>query len=329
LFTSEMHRPLAIRQSLLMLRPLHVGGQMPVAIRGKLSPDRSRLYQTAKIVQLRTDARCPSRCSGLSGFVARRECQYRGLVATLGLLFLVAPQAATAYRPFDSTDADVADTGKIELELGPVGYLQSRETRGLFAPSVILNWGFLPRWELVLQGRNLILLEGRPDQASPKLIETGIFLKGVLRPGSLQDGTGLSIATEVGPLLPTVHEEPGIGFSGALIVSQRWPAATVHVNGQVEWSRAHNLDLFGSVILEGPYAWPVRPATELFIEREFGGSRQVSALVGAIWRASNSLAFDAAVRRARRDELNVLELRVGFTWGFELIGNADRVAHRL
>jgi hypothetical protein len=28
---------------------------MPVALRGKLSPDRSRLYQTARIAQLRTD----------------------------------------------------------------------------------------------------------------------------------------------------------------------------------------------------------------------------------------------------------------------------------
>jgi hypothetical protein len=180
-----------------MFRPLHLGGQIPVALRGKLSPDRPCLYQTAKIVQL---------------------------VATLGLLFVLGPRTAAGYRPFDSTDADVADAGKIELELGPVGYLRTRETRGLFAPSVILNWGFLPRWELVLQGRNLILLEGRRDEASPKLIETGIFIKGVLRPGSLQDRSGLSIATEVGPLLPTFHEEPGIGLSGALIVSHRWPA---------------------------------------------------------------------------------------------------------
>lgn len=257
----------------------------------------------------------------------RQKRNYRIQVAMLGLLFVITARTATAYRPFDSTDADVADAGKIELELGPVGYLRMGETHGVFAPSVVLNWGFLPRWEFVLQGRNLILLDGPPDEASPKLIETGIFVKGVLRPGSLQEGTGLSVATEVGALLPTLHEEPGVGLSGALIVSQRWPAATLHVNSQVEWSRAHNLDLFGGVILEGPYAWPVRPVTELFIEREFGGSRELSALLGAIWRVSDSVAFDAAVRGARKDALNVLELRVGLTWGFELAGTSTSPSH--
>lgn len=230
------------------------------------------------------------------------------------------PRAAPAYRPFDATDADVAEFGKLEIELGPLGYLRSRETQGLFAPSLILNWGFLPSWELVLQGRHLILLDSRPDELSPKLVETGLFVKGVIRRGSLQGGTGLSVATEVGPLLPTIHDESGLGLSGALIASQRWPAATVHVNGQMEWTRAHNLDLFASVILEGPYSWPVRPVAELFVEREFGAGRQASALAGAIWRASEALAFDVALRGARRDGLNVVELRAGLTFDFDLRG---------
>jgi hypothetical protein len=225
------------------------------------------------------------------------------------------PGFAFAYRPFDSTDADVVEAGRFELELGPLGYLVSHDQRGLFAPSAILNWGFAPRWELVLQGRNLFLIDAKTEP-SPKLIETGLFLKGVLRKGALQDGTGLSIATEIGPLLPTLNDEPGVGASGALIVSQRWPAATVHLNGQVEWSRAHNLDLFGSVILEGPYQWPVRPVSEFFIDKEFGGARQVSGLFGAIWRLAESFALDAAVRAARKEQLDVVELRAGLTWSF-------------
>ena len=244
------------------------------------------------------------------------------LAIILGLLLVFIPRTAPAYRPFDSTDADVVEAGKVELELGPVGYLHSSETQGLFAPSVILNWGFLPSWELVLQGRHLILLESPPDELSPKLIETGLFAKGVLRHGSLQGGTGLSVATEVGSLLPEINGESGIGLSGALILSQRWSAATVHLNGQVELSRAHNLDLFSGVIVEGPYSWPIRTVGELFVEKEFGASHQLSALLGAIWRAADTLAFDAAVRGARKDGLNVIEFRAGLTWDFELSGAA-------
>jgi hypothetical protein len=32
--------------------------------------------------------------------------------------------AARAYRPFDGTDATVAETGEVEIELGPVEYLR-------------------------------------------------------------------------------------------------------------------------------------------------------------------------------------------------------------
>jgi len=54
------------------------------------------------------------------------------------------------------------------------------------------------------------------------------------------------------------------------------------------------------------------------VEREFGASRQLSALVGGIWRLSDALSLDAAVRGARKDGLNLVELRVGLTWGFAL-----------
>jgi len=244
----------------------------------------------------------------------------RSAVARPLVIFLLVCVSSTAwaYRPFDSTDADVAEFGRVEVELGPVGYLWSRETRGLYAPSLILNWGFVPSWELVLQGRNFIVLDGPPGEPSPKLIETGLFAKGVLRQGTLQGGTGLSIATENGVLLPTINDEPGVGLSSGWIFSQRWPAATVHFNAQVELSRAHNLDLFGGLIVEGPYSWTVRPVSEVFVEQEFGASHQLSALVGGIWRLSDALSFDAAVRGARKDGLNVVELRVGLTWGFAL-----------
>jgi len=57
-----------------------------------------------------------------------------------------APNAA-AYRPFDSTDASVAEAGKLELELGPIGYLAEGRAHFLVAPALIANLGLSRRWD--------------------------------------------------------------------------------------------------------------------------------------------------------------------------------------
>jgi hypothetical protein len=44
--------------------------------------------------------------------------------------------AAQAYRPFDGTDAAVAETGEVEIELGPVEYLRDEADRALLASNV-------------------------------------------------------------------------------------------------------------------------------------------------------------------------------------------------
>lgn len=223
------------------------------------------------------------------------------------------PAAASAYRPFDSTDAAVAAKGEVEIELGPVGWLGVGPERSLIVPSLILNWGFAPRWEAVLEGKQSVLLG--QDIASPRyhLEDTALSMKGVLREGCLQEKEGVSIATEIGALLPTLHAESGMGAQGAIIASQRWQALTVHLDGAVAWTRAHAPGLFGGVILEGPDAWTVRPVAEVFAEAERGAPTTRSALLGAIWRVRNGFSLDAAVRRARVGGESVAELRLGMT----------------
>jgi len=105
---------------------------------------------------------------------------------------------------------------------------------------------------------------------------------------------------ELGPLLPTINGEPGVGATATLIVSQHWKPLTLHVNGEVTLTRAGNLDLFGGAILEGPRDWVVRPrpAVEAFVEREFGAASVVSGLAGAIWQLNEGLAFDLGLRAA-------------------------------
>ena len=41
----------------------------------------------------------------------------------------------------------VAETGEVEIELGPVEHLRDGAQRTLLAPDVRLNYGFTPGWE--------------------------------------------------------------------------------------------------------------------------------------------------------------------------------------
>jgi hypothetical protein len=81
------------------------------------------------------------------------------------LLTLVAlPDVALAYRPFDGTDAAVAEPGEMEIEFQPAGVLGSNGQRTLVAPATVLNFGLVKNWEAVFEGaskRPSILLARR------------------------------------------------------------------------------------------------------------------------------------------------------------------------
>jgi hypothetical protein len=226
--------------------------------------------------------------------------------------------SAFAYRPFDSTDADVAGAGVFELEFGLVGYLKEGRDKFWVAPAAVANFGLAGEREVVVEGKLQRLIDDKSDGPRTSLVDTGLFLKQVHRPGSLQESTGPSVATECGLLLPDIHGESGMGARCAGIVSQRWPTATVHLNAAFALTRQHNPDLFLGAILEGPYDWAIRPALELFAERESGKPWTFSTMVGAIWRAKDNLSFDIGVRLARANHENVREVRAGLSWAFPL-----------
>lgn len=236
--------------------------------------------------------------------------------ALLVTVLLSVSTASLAYRPFDSTDADVAKAGELEIELGPLQWTREGGRRFLQAPAVVANFGLSHEHELVIEGRHEIALDREPGEPRSALVDDGVFIKQVLRPGVLQDKPGLSIATEYGLLLPEVNGSNGTGFSLAGIASQRWQAATIHLNAALARTREHEPDLFLGTILEGPYTWAVRPVAEVFTERPRDGPRLDSVLIGAIWRVRDGLSFDAGVRSARVADEPVHELRVGLTWAF-------------
>jgi hypothetical protein len=231
-----------------------------------------------------------------------------------GLLMGLAP--ASAYRPFDGTDAAVADKDHFEIELQPAGFLKDWSGKNLIAPAARFNYGLTETWEAVLEGQ----FENPLSPGGPaSLRAAGAFLKGVLREGSLQKKDGPSVATEFGVLLPDSQGPSQVGASLAGIVSQRWDWGAIHLNGVAELTRDHRADLFAGVILEGPSKWTVRPVAEVFYEKEFGKSDTVSGLAGLIWQVREDLSFDLGLRHALTNGHPVNELRAGMTVSFSVL----------
>ena len=237
----------------------------------------------------------------------------------IAALALCAPRPAFAYRPFDGTDAAVAERGQLEIELEPVGLLREGPDRFLVVPALIANVGIAERLEIVLEGRHHFLLGAAARPPRTRFVDTGLSLKGVVRQGELQERSGPSVAIEVGALLPTLNDEAGVGAQAAVIVSRRFSQATIHLNGGVAFSRSHELELVGSVIVEGPPRWVVRPVLELFSEGQVAGPFALTGLVGVIWRSSESLAFDAGLRAGRAAGQTLFEGRLGLTFAVDVL----------
>src|SRR5215510_1880855 len=229
--------------------------------------------------------------------------------------FLCVADPALAYRPFDGTDAAVAEPGQLEIELGPAEPVWQGSERFLIAPALVLNFGLTKQLEAVLEGRLFTPL----SSSDPVVLkDAAASLKYVIRPGVLQDKPGPSIATEIAVLFPDTIGDSNFGASWAGIVSQRWDWGTVHFNVQTGLNREQRADLFLSTIVEGPHTWKVRPVAELSYEDDVGSATTISALVGLIWQVSEDLSFDVAVREASLNGSAVNELRAGLTFAFPL-----------
>ena len=245
--------------------------------------------------------------SGLANIIAS-PC-----LACLWLVAAVTP--ASAYRPFDGTDAAVAEKGKMEIEMQPAGIFKDVSGTTLIAPAARFNYGLTETWEAVLEGQ----IEHPLSPSGPSSVTAaGAFLKGVLREGSLQEKSGVSVATEFGFLLPDSRGDSRLGASLAGIVSQRWDWGSIHLNGAAALSREHHADLFIGTIIEGPSKWTVRPVVEVFYEKEFGKSETVSGLVGLIWQVREDLSFDVGVRHAVTNGHPLNEVRAGVSFAFPL-----------
>ena len=236
-------------------------------------------------------------------------------VCLIALAGGVCSEPAFAYRPFEGTDAAVAAPGELEVELQPAGIQHERGTRTLIAPWAVLNIGLSEGWEAVFEGQRETPLS---PSGPTELMNAGAFLKHVVVPGSLQEKSGPSVATEFGVLLPDSTGNRGAGLSWAGIVSQRWDWGTVHFNVETLLTREPRADVFVGAIVEGPSKWKLRPVAEVFYEKEFGLEETVSGLVGLIWQVSDKLSFDVAYRHAVINAHPLNEIRAGLTFAAPL-----------
>ena len=248
----------------------------------------------------------------MNGHVSSRGASRLAMIA---LAIAAFTSDANAYRPFDGTDASVAEEGVFELEAG-AGHVHFGDVDSIALPSLVFNYGLPWDTEIVLEGQFNRELGHGVDGPRNSFGDTQLSMKHVFVKGSLQDAVGPSVATECAVLLPEVHGSPGTGAECAAIVSNKWDALALHFNAGIGRTREHRTARTISLIAEGPETWTVRPVAEILAERDHGGARLNSALVGAIWRHADDLALDIGFRRARTNDSSFNELRIGLTWSF-------------
>jgi hypothetical protein len=226
----------------------------------------------------------------------------------------VFPAPVWAYRPFISTDAAVADVREVEIELGYFDLDRTHGENTISTPHMILNYGVAKNVELVVE----FTLEVSPEV---EVTDPGIFGKGVLKEGVLQDKSGISFAIEAGPLLPSTRSrEHGVGVEAIGIVSGKLSPFIVHVNGGGGLDRddRHAFAVWG-VIGELPVHPKVRVVGEVTGQSTQGERPNNSALLGVIWQpTSKNLFLDAGVRRGLSQAAPDWQFTLGLTFGFAL-----------
>jgi hypothetical protein len=229
------------------------------------------------------------------------------------LLLAAGATPALALRPFDGTDAAVADPQSVEVEFQPLGYLREADERWLLFPQVTVNYGAGSGWEFNLAVSRLMAMTDEQPAPSPQFEDFELGVKRVLRAGLMQDKKGPSLATEADVLLPT-SDEKGAGAEIALIYSDHYRWVGLHVTGELARTREHELGRFGSVIFELFDRHSAHPVMELTAEREGEETTTLGLLGGVLWEPRERLVLDIGLRTSYADQHNA-EVRAGITFG--------------
>ena len=231
--------------------------------------------------------------------------------AATACCLMLSASSAWAYRPYDSTDADVADEDELEIELGwRDAEFEPDQERAIAA---VFNFGIGHERELVLEGQ-WDRFESPSAGTHSSVNDVALLLKQVHRRGSLQGELGLSVASECGVLVPTEGEDSGLGGECALIASHSSSMLSFHANVALAFETDHRWANSLGLIVEGPGSWRVRPGLELLREHAEGEDTEVSMLVGGVWNPAERLAIDLAYRRGLEPSNEPSEWRIGLAW---------------
>ncbi len=228
---------------------------------------------------------------------------------------ILIPTKAWAYRPFISTDADVAAAGEVEIEFGYFNWERADSENSYITPQLVFNYGLTDTLELIGEFE----VEHESGEKS-QLVDPGLFLKSVLKPGVLQGRQGLSFALEAGLLLPSeIDEEDRTGFEAFGIVSGTLANLTWHLNlgGGVDRIDHSSFGLWGLVLEH-----PVNP--QLKLVGEFNGeslkseAAENSVLLGLVWEpaSTSGLELDLGIRQGTSHEAADWGATMGLTFSF-------------
>ncbi len=233
-------------------------------------------------------------------------------IAWVALVWLAA-SPAQAYI-IDLNDARTVAPGTMELELQPIGYLQTivgDEEHYLVAPSFQYYLGLVDGWDAIYTARGYVALDGDPEQVPYSWAEQFVGLRRMLVRGHYDDEdlVGPSLAIQPGMWLPGVDAETGLGASLALLFAWAGEHGTIHANLWLNYSARDTYGTFASVGYEAPVDWPVRLTLEAYLDYD-DGEPYVSGLVGGLVEVSEEFALQAAVRVGGWEDYAELEVRL-------------------
>ncbi len=237
---------------------------------------------------------------------------------------------ASAYRPFVSTDAAVADPGDVEVEFGAIGFRSDGGRTSLVAPTVIGNLGLVRDLELVGESK-LVNDLSHAEEDPTRLEDTAVSLKWIAHEGVLQEQSATpSLGVELSLLVPTLRGQHRPGGELIGIMSGNGFGWTYHLNGGVlvEPHETSAVPVWG-VIVEHALAAGVRAVAEVNGESATRTGADNSALIGAIWEVKapaplRELSFDIGLRHGISRTAAEWGGTAGVTVGFPLHKKEER-----
>jgi hypothetical protein len=236
-----------------------------------------------------------------------RLCRARPGVRALLTVFLLVSgtQAAHAFPPYRTTDAETAGDDTLEARIGLLR-LQVRDSHSTRStPLSRINYGIGPHFEVISE------LEYAIDE--DELDEGALGFKWA----RLEDGRGFGVETLI--LLPVRSELDGAGIESQLIRTWQQERSRVHVNAGAFYDPRGSSTERGwraSALAEFPRG-RLRPGVELFVRDSDTSDTRMQAGVGLI-ASLERVEIRTGLHVGLNDAAPDLEASVWLSWKWQV-----------